>query len=58
MDKPMLTVFTVREVGPFEELCFSYMGRIDDSSVRHLSRLNVLDLDLTEKNQGQLSKSQ
>jgi len=45
----MLTVFTVREVEPFEELSFSYMGHIDDDSVRHLLQLGILDLDLTVK---------
>ncbi|THH16578.1 hypothetical protein EW146_g4087 [Bondarzewia mesenterica] len=30
LDKPLLTVFTCRDVDPFEELCFSYHGNPDD----------------------------
>ncbi|KAI8993916.1 SET domain-containing protein, partial [Trametes punicea] len=30
MDKPLLTIFTCRDVEPFEELCFSYFGQPDD----------------------------
>ncbi|KAJ8590675.1 SET domain-containing protein [Rhizopogon salebrosus TDB-379] len=33
IDKPMLTIFTVREVEPLEELSFSYMGQIDHDAV-------------------------
>ena len=32
VDKPLLTVFTTREVEPWEELCFSYYGDIDVSA--------------------------
>jgi histone-lysine N-methyltransferase SUV39H len=37
IDKPMLTIFTVREVEPLEELSFSYMGQIDHDAVCDLS---------------------
>ncbi|KAH9892737.1 hypothetical protein C8Q73DRAFT_649479 [Cubamyces lactineus] len=30
MDKPLLTIFTCREVEAYEELCFSYFGQPDD----------------------------
>ncbi|KAH0832246.1 hypothetical protein J3R83DRAFT_13220 [Lanmaoa asiatica] len=30
VDKPLLAVFTTREVEPWEELCFSYYGDIDE----------------------------
>lgn len=33
IEKPLLTVFTKREVEPFEELSFSYMGCIDDETI-------------------------
>lgn len=29
LDKPLLTIFTLRDVAPGEELCFSYFGRPD-----------------------------
>ena len=29
--KPLLAIFTVKDVEPHEELCFSYHGRHDDS---------------------------
>ncbi|KAF9462519.1 hypothetical protein BDZ94DRAFT_1165708 [Collybia nuda] len=36
LDKPLLTVFTRRDIEPFEELCFSYSGDYleDDDEVR------------------------
>ncbi|KAI0823450.1 SET domain-containing protein [Trametes gibbosa] len=30
LDKPLLTIFTCRDVEPYEELCFSYLGQLDD----------------------------
>ncbi|KAI0958679.1 hypothetical protein AcV7_004427 [Taiwanofungus camphoratus] len=30
LDKPLLTIFTLRDVAPEEELCFSYFGNVDD----------------------------
>jgi histone-lysine N-methyltransferase SUV39H len=33
IDKPLLTVFTKLDVEPFEELCFSYLGCIDDDTI-------------------------
>ncbi|KAG9315523.1 hypothetical protein JVU11DRAFT_3139 [Chiua virens] len=30
VDKPLLAVFTIRDVEPWEELCFSYYGDIDE----------------------------
>jgi histone-lysine N-methyltransferase SUV39H len=33
IDKPLLAVFTTRDVEPWEELCFSYYGDIDVSEV-------------------------
>ncbi|OAX38802.1 SET domain-containing protein [Rhizopogon vinicolor AM-OR11-026] len=39
-NKPLLTVFTVREVEPLEELSFSYMGQIDDDMVNHAKASN------------------
>ncbi|KAI0633592.1 SET domain-containing protein [Trametes polyzona] len=30
LDKPLLTIFTCRDVEPYEELCFSYFGPMDD----------------------------
>ncbi|OSD07078.1 SET domain-containing protein [Trametes coccinea BRFM310] len=32
MDKPLLAIFTCRDVEPFEELCFSYFGQPDDDT--------------------------
>ncbi|KAL7280548.1 hypothetical protein ACG7TL_005480 [Trametes sanguinea] len=32
IDKPLLVIFTCRDVEPFEELCFSYFGRLDDDT--------------------------
>ncbi|KAI0759836.1 SET domain-containing protein [Trametes elegans] len=32
LDKPLLTIFTCRDVEPFEELCFSYFGEPDDDT--------------------------
>ena len=28
--KPLLAIFTIKDVAPYEELCFSYYGRQDD----------------------------
>lgn len=33
INKPLLAVFTTRDVEPWEELCFSYYGDIDVSGV-------------------------
>lgn len=33
VNKPLLAVFTTRDVEPWEELCFSYYGDIDVSGV-------------------------
>lgn len=33
IEKPLLTIFTRRDVEPFEELSFSYMGCIDDDMI-------------------------
>ncbi|KAG1884046.1 hypothetical protein F4604DRAFT_1734514 [Suillus subluteus] len=33
LEKPLLTIFTRRDVEPFEELSFSYMGCIDDDMI-------------------------
>ncbi|KAG1739455.1 uncharacterized protein EDB91DRAFT_1053752 [Suillus paluster] len=41
IEKPLLTVFTKREVEPFEELSFSYMGTIDDDTVRYSLPVNA-----------------
>ena len=30
IEKPLLAIFTIREVEPFQELCFSYYGRHDE----------------------------
>ncbi|GLB41169.1 putative to Structure Of The Set Domain Histone Lysine Methyltransferase Clr4 [Lyophyllum shimeji] len=30
MQKPLLTVFATRDIEPFEEICFSYFGRVDE----------------------------
>ncbi|PIL36073.1 histone methyltransferase [Ganoderma sinense ZZ0214-1] len=30
IDKPLLTIFTIRDVEPYEELCFDYNGASDD----------------------------
>ncbi|CDO69199.1 hypothetical protein BN946_scf185042.g101 [Trametes cinnabarina] len=30
LDKPLLAIFTCRDVEPYEELCFSYYGQSDD----------------------------
>ncbi|KAI0348750.1 hypothetical protein OH77DRAFT_1526211, partial [Trametes cingulata] len=30
LEKPLLTIFTCRDVEPYEELCFSYFGQPDD----------------------------
>ena len=39
MDKPLLTIFTCREVEAYEELCFSYFGQPDDEvSEDHLPK--------------------
>ena len=31
MEKPLLAIFTIRDVEPFEELCFSYFGTHDET---------------------------
>lgn len=33
IEKPLLTVFTKLDVEPFEELCFSYLGCIDEDTI-------------------------
>ena len=33
INKPLLAVFTIREVDPWEELCFSYYGDMEVSKV-------------------------
>ncbi|KAG2128685.1 hypothetical protein DEU56DRAFT_741748 [Suillus clintonianus] len=40
IEKPLLTVFTKREVEPFEELSFSYMGNIDDDAAKNAKANN------------------
>ncbi|KAI0665962.1 hypothetical protein C8Q78DRAFT_985350 [Trametes maxima] len=34
LDKPLLTIFTSRDVDPYEELCFSYFGPVDDEDLK------------------------
>jgi hypothetical protein len=54
IDKPLLTVFTKRDVEPSEELSFSYMGCIDDDMVCHLLRVhNPIQLTALSDIQGQ-----
>jgi histone-lysine N-methyltransferase SUV39H len=36
LDKPLLTLFTRRDVLPWEELCFSYTGYDSDEEVCRL----------------------
>lgn len=33
IEKPLLAIFTQRDVEPYEEICFSYMGNVDDSDL-------------------------
>ncbi|RPD78603.1 SET domain-containing protein [Lentinus tigrinus ALCF2SS1-7] len=33
VEKPLLAIFTKREIDPGQELCFSYMGNVDDSDI-------------------------
>jgi [histone H3]-lysine9 N-trimethyltransferase SUV39H len=44
LDKPLLALFTRRDVLPWEELCFSYTGYESDEEVCYDSPYSVVSL--------------
>jgi SET domain-containing protein len=38
IEKPLLTIFTIRDVAKGEELCFSYFGEPDEEDFRPMVR--------------------